>query len=142
MSRILHFCCHLVAKCPNPSVTSWTITDQAALSVGFSRQRMLEWVVISFSEDLSNPGIEPASPALEGRFFTTKSLGKPRIIIIHLIQSITVLSGRNRIWTLRAWLQSHRPFMMCLSSLLVSMFFLLSLIWGAGAWAAVTVTPN
>ena len=27
--------------------------------------------------DLPNPGIEPVSPALAGRFFTTEPLGKP-----------------------------------------------------------------
>ena len=41
---------------------------------GISQARILEWVVISFSRDLPNPGIEPASlesPALEGGFFPT-----------------------------------------------------------------------
>ena len=36
--------------------------------------RILEWVAMPSSEDLSNPGIEPTSllsPALTGRFFTT-----------------------------------------------------------------------
>ena len=32
--------------------------------------RLLEWVAISFSEDLPNPGIESRSPALLGRRFT------------------------------------------------------------------------
>ena len=36
---------------------------------------MLEWVSDSSSGDLPNPGIEPASPALAGRFFTTESPG-------------------------------------------------------------------
>ena len=47
---------------------------------GISQAGMLEWVVISFSRDLPNPGIEPetlACPALAGRFFTTESPGKP-----------------------------------------------------------------
>ena len=42
--------------------------------------RVLEWVAISFSRDLPNPGIEPessASPALACRFFTTDPLRKP-----------------------------------------------------------------
>ena len=37
---------------------------------------ILEWVAISFSEDLFNPGMEPASPvslALAGRFFLALS---------------------------------------------------------------------
>ena len=30
----------------------------------------IEWVAISSSEDLPDPGIEPKSPALAGGFFT------------------------------------------------------------------------
>ena len=37
-----------------------------------SQTRMLEWVAISFSGDLPDPGIEPVSLALAGRFFTTE----------------------------------------------------------------------
>ena len=39
---------------------------------GIFQARILEWVAISFSRDLPNPGIKPASPALAGRFFTTE----------------------------------------------------------------------
>ena len=31
--------------------------------------------------DLPGPGIEPVSPALAGRFFTTEPPGKPRVFI-------------------------------------------------------------
>ena len=47
---------------------------------GISQARILEWVVISFSRDLSDSGMEPvspASPALAGGFFSTESPGKP-----------------------------------------------------------------
>ena len=58
-------------------VTLWTVACQAPLPMEFSRQE--HWIGLPFppSGDLSNPGIEPASPAslvLAGRFFTT---GKP-----------------------------------------------------------------
>ena len=46
---------------------------------GISQGGTLEWVAISFSSDLPNPGIEPMSPALAGGFFTTESLGKHQI---------------------------------------------------------------
>ena len=36
---------------------------------------ILEWVAISFSRDLPHLGIEPISPALAGRFFTTEPWG-------------------------------------------------------------------
>ena len=47
---------------------------------GTLQARILEWVVISSSRDLPDPGIEltsPASPALAGGFFTTVPPGKP-----------------------------------------------------------------
>ena len=53
---------------------------------GVFQTRILEWVAISYSRDLPNPGIEPASPAspaLAGRFFTTVPLGKPLIEMYH-----------------------------------------------------------
>ena len=37
---------------------------------GILQARILEWVANPFSGDLPNPGIEPGSPALAGRFFT------------------------------------------------------------------------
>ena len=43
---------------------------------GIFQARILEWVAISFSRDLPDPGIEPVSlalPALAGRFFTTSA---------------------------------------------------------------------
>ena len=39
---------------------------------------VLEWVAISFTGDLPDPGIEPASLALAGGFFTTEPPGKPK----------------------------------------------------------------
>ena len=38
---------------------------------GISQARILEWVAISFSGDLPEPGIKPTPPALAGRVFTT-----------------------------------------------------------------------
>ena len=43
---------------------------------GILKARILEWVAIFSSRDLPNPGIELASPALAGRFFTTQPPGK------------------------------------------------------------------
>ena len=42
---------------------------------GISQARILEWVAISFSRYLPEPGIEPVSFALAGGFFTTSPLG-------------------------------------------------------------------
>ena len=49
---------------------------------GISQARILEWVAISFSGDLPNPEIEPTSPALADRFFTTEAPGKPSSQIV------------------------------------------------------------
>ena len=44
---------------------------------GILQARILEWVTISFSRDLPNPGIEPGSPALEADALTSEPPGKP-----------------------------------------------------------------
>ena len=46
---------------------------------GILQARIFEWVAISFSRDLPDSGIKPASPeapALAGGFFTTEPPGK------------------------------------------------------------------
>ena len=55
-------------------VTPWTVTLQATLSMGFSRQE--HWSKLPFppTGDFPDPGIEPTSPgppALAGGFFNT-----------------------------------------------------------------------
>ena len=58
-------------------VTPRTVTSQAPLSMKFSRQK--DWSRLPFptSGDHPYPGIEPVSPSLAGRFFTTEPPGKP-----------------------------------------------------------------
>ena len=46
---------------------------------GILQARIVEWVAISYSRGSSQPGIEPWSPALAGRFFTTAPPGKPTL---------------------------------------------------------------
>ena len=58
--------------------TLWTVVHQAPLSMGFSRQEFWSGLPFPPPGDLPNPGIEPASPALAGRFFTTETPGKPK----------------------------------------------------------------
>ena len=57
-------------------VTAWTVAHQAPLSMEFSRQE--HWSGLPFPSlgDLPDPGIEPTSPALAGRFFTTEPPGE------------------------------------------------------------------
>ena len=44
---------------------------------GISQARILEWLPFPSPEHLPDPGIEPVSPALAGRFFTTEPSLKP-----------------------------------------------------------------
>ena len=48
-----------------------TVACQAPLPMGFSRQEYWRGLPFPPPGDLPNPGIEPVSPVLEGRFFTT-----------------------------------------------------------------------
>ena len=59
------------------SVTSWTVAGQAPLSMRFPRREYWSGLPFPPPWDLPDPGIEPASPALAGRFFTTEPPGKP-----------------------------------------------------------------
>ena len=54
--------------------TLWTVAHQAPLSMGLSRQEYWSGMPFPSPKDLSDPGMEPASPvspALAGGFFTT-----------------------------------------------------------------------
>ena len=62
-------------------VTLWTVAHQAPLSMGFPRQEYWSELPFLSPGDLPNPGTEPSSPALAGRFFTTELPGKPIIIV-------------------------------------------------------------
>ena len=50
--------------------TPWTVAHQAPLSMGFSRQEYWSGFPFPSPEDLSDPGIDPLSPALADGFFT------------------------------------------------------------------------
>ena len=58
-------------------VTPWTIACQTSLPMEFSRQGYWSGLPYPPLGDLPNPGIEPLSPALAGRFFTTVPSGNP-----------------------------------------------------------------
>ena len=66
----------------NSFVTLWTIAHQAPLSMGFLRQEYWSGLPFPSPVDLPNTGIEPPSPALVGRFFTTEPPGKTKASVI------------------------------------------------------------
>ena len=63
--------------------TPWAVAHQVPLSMEFSRQEY--WSVLPFPSPgyLSNPGIEPTSSALAGRFFITDPEGKPLRVLVN-----------------------------------------------------------
>ena len=67
-------CCCLVAKLCLTRDCSF----QASLSLEFSKQEYWSGLPFPSPGYLSDPGIEPASPALVGRLFITEPPGKPR----------------------------------------------------------------
>ena len=59
-------------------VTQWTVARQAPLSKGFPRREYWSGLPFPSPGDLLDPEVEPASPVLEGRFFTTEPPGKQK----------------------------------------------------------------
>ena len=59
---------------------------------GIRQARILEWVAISFSRDLPNPGIEPRSPALQADFLLSEPPGKPISSQICLVMFLVIFS--------------------------------------------------
>ena len=51
--------------------TAWTIARQAPLFMEFSRQQYWSGLLFPTQRHIPDSGIEPTSPALVGRFFTT-----------------------------------------------------------------------
>ena len=54
--------------------------------MGFSRQEYWSGWSFALPGDLSDPGIEPGSPVLAGRFFNTEPLGKVWFLLETLIK--------------------------------------------------------
>ena len=54
----------------------WTVAHQAPLGMGFSRQECWSGLPLATLGDLPNPGIEPTSPVLVGRFLPLALPGK------------------------------------------------------------------
>ena len=69
---------------------------------GIFQARIRKWVVISYSEDLPDPGIKPvslASPTLAGGFFTTVPPGKLPVLSSLVLLRLLLLS-LSELWEL------------------------------------------
>ncbi|MES7760928.1 hypothetical protein U6J64_12300, partial [Cutibacterium acnes] len=65
---------------------------------GIFQARILEWVAISFSGDLPNPGIEPRSPTLQADSLPSEPPGKPKntgVGSLSLLQGIFLTQESN-----------------------------------------------
>ena len=78
-------------------VTPWTVSHQAPLSMGFSRQDYQNGLTFSPPGDLPNPGIKAMSSALAGRFLTTEIPGKPHFSFYFILFVIKVKISGNMI---------------------------------------------
>ena len=86
----VHFiCAKSLHLCPSLQMDTnlfqiWTVASQAPLSMGFSRQEYWSGLPFPSPGGLLNPGIEPVSSALAGRFLQqvlpTEPPGKPLYI--------------------------------------------------------------
>ena len=75
-----------------PFTTPWIVACEVPLSMEFPRQEYWNGLPFPTPGNLPNPGTEPTSPALEGRFFTTDSLplappGLKPLVYIHVLFS-------------------------------------------------------
>ena len=62
--------------------TPWTVPHQAPLSTGFTRWEYWSGLPVSFPGDLPDPGIEPASPALQANSLQLNHQGSPSYLKI------------------------------------------------------------
>ena len=86
----MSYCCVYMLRCFSCgtfSVTPWTVACQAPRSMGFSRQEYWRGLPFPTPGNLPDPGVEPASLAMAGWFFTIEPPGKPeeRMLLLLLL---------------------------------------------------------
>ena len=80
--------------------TPWTVTYQAPLSMGFSRQEYWSGLPFPSPRDLPDPGIESESPALQADALTSEPPGKPKGNHKQQ-QKVTLQNGRKYLQMMR-----------------------------------------
>ena len=76
---LLLFSCQVIS---DSFATPWTVPHQAPLSTGFTRWEYWSGLPVSFPGDLPDPGIEPASPALQANSLQLNHQGSPSYLKI------------------------------------------------------------
>ena len=82
--------------------TPWTVAYQAPPSMEFSRQEYWSGLPFPSPEALPNPGIEPASSALQADALLSEPPGRPggdSVVIIILFITLLHMSGKG----FRSW---------------------------------------
>ena len=95
-------------------VTPWTVACQSPLSMGFPRQEYWSGLPFPPLRHLVNPGIEPASPALAGRYFTTEPCEKPvgrGSVMVYISCTVSFLLKIDKRQSSCLPLVQHKPFM-------------------------------
>ena len=106
------------------SVTPWTVAHQAPLRMEFFRQKYWSELPFSSPGDLSYPGIEPGSPALQADLYCLSHQRSPPPRIVNgLILCIWgckwrgerykqekpyLVRSRNQKWELKVWSEEIR----------------------------------
>ena len=85
IKEIGHYMCVYMLSRFQLFVTPWTVAYRTPLSMEFSRQEYRSGLPFPTPGNLPDPGTEPASPALAGKFFTTEPPGKPQYIIYKVL---------------------------------------------------------
>ena len=71
------YCCLVAKSCLTLLRSHWTVACQVLLSVGFPRQECCSGLPFLSPRNLPDPVIQPTSPELTGKSFTTESPEKP-----------------------------------------------------------------
>ena len=86
-------------------VTPWTVSHQAPLSMGVSRQEYCSGLPCLPPGNLPDPGIKPGSPALDADSLLSEPPGKPRKL--HVIAGMFKITRKARMmFYLKALLQN------------------------------------
>ena len=66
-------------SCVRLFAAPWTVAYHASLTMGFSRQEYRSGLPFPSPGDLSNPGVDPRSSALQADALPSELLRKPRL---------------------------------------------------------------
>ena len=86
------YTCLLLSSSPSNisnSLQLHGLQAMASLSMGFSRKEYWSGLPFPPPEGLPDPEIKPASPELTGRFLSTEPPGKPHILPVVVVQSLS-----------------------------------------------------